>query len=112
MTEPSIPLHEHLESRIKAVEKQIDISNHILEKRLEAMNEFRQALKDQADRSPTRVEVEIKFLAIERELKSLNTFKDTQQGKADVKDVYLARNIAYFGAALGLVTLILRILGL
>ena len=106
-----ISLLDHLESRIKSVEKTIEQSNRVLEKRLDSMNEFREALKEQSNRSPTRAEMETKFELIERDIKVLNTFMNTQQGKADVKDVNGARLIAYISLALGAVTLILRILG-
>ena len=103
-----VPLLDHLESRIRSVEKQIDTSNHILEKRLELMNEFREALKDQANRSPSRAEIDIKLAAIDKDIRTLMQFMDNQHGKASVQEVNVARTIAYIGLVLSLLSLLSR----
>jgi hypothetical protein len=104
-----VTLLDHLESRIKAVEKSNEQSNRVLEKRLDSMNEFREALKDQVNRSPSRAEMDAKFQILDKDIKLLNTFMDTQQGKATMNDVNGAKLVAYIGLALGIATLVLHL---
>lgn len=55
-----------LEAKLSASEDSLIIARESIEKRLEGMNEFREALRDSASRFITRNEIEIKFEAIEK----------------------------------------------
>ena len=94
-----------------------------MEKRLDGMNEFRDALKDQNARSPSREEVERRIdvveanmcasvEAVEKDIKELMKFKNQMEGVASQKDVSSARGIAFAGLAIALFNLISKLVGL
>ena len=60
-----------ISTRLDYVEKSIAKEECILEKRLEAMNEFRQALKDQNGTFITRTEFNAKHLLLEEKIAAL-----------------------------------------
>ena len=116
-------LKEYFEARLAALEKAIETARVGMEKRLDGMNEFRDALKDQSARSPTREEVERRIdvvdanlcssvEALEKDIKELMKFKNQLEGVASQKDVNSARIIAYVGLAIALFNLISRLVSL
>jgi len=118
-----IGLKEYFEARLAALEKAIETARVGMEKRLDGMNEFRDALKDQSARSPTREEVERRIdvvdanlcssvEALEKDIKELMKFKNQLEGVASQKDVNSARIIAYVGLAIALFNLISRLVSL
>jgi hypothetical protein len=109
MTEPAISIKEYVDALFKASETRTEQARLTMEKRLDGMNEFRDALRDQAANSPSRIEMETKFEAIEKELKTLNTFMDTVGGKANQSDVTAARLVGYIGLGVALVSLGIRL---
>ena len=60
-----------LETRVDYIEKGIEKTENALNKRLEAMNEFRAALKDQNNTFITRIEFESKHLIIEEKIETI-----------------------------------------
>lgn len=105
-------LEKRIIGLLAELEKRIEASRITMEKRLEGMNEFRQSNLDQADRSPTRAEVNAKFESYDKELKVLNDFKSSMEGKASVQDVNSARIGSYIAIALAVLGLVLRIFGI
>ena len=103
-----VSLKEYLESRIHAVEKGIDVANHSMQKRLDGMNEFREALKDQSARHITRDEVNIKFAAVEAQLKSLQYFKAALEGKASQAQANIVLGISILGLVVAVISLVTR----
>jgi hypothetical protein len=95
MPTSNVSLKEYIERRIDSVKETL----------IKAEEKFDILLRAMGD------ENENKFTSIDHQLRTLNTFKDTQNGKADMKDVQSARLVAYIGLALGILTLILRLLG-
>ncbi|MCR4331687.1 MAG: hypothetical protein NUV34_03130 [Sulfuricaulis sp.] len=93
MSEQSgVSLREHLESQIKWLDRHvagqltaIDASTvkalAQLDERLRGMNEFRDALKDQASRLMTRKESEAQHESIESRLKSMELTRAAGEGK-------------------------------
>jgi len=90
-----ISLHEHFESQIRWIDRyfqsKIDAINNdvnkaeiALSKRLEGMNEFRDTLKDQAAHLATRLEVSQQITAVDDRLKSLELLRSNVEGKAVV----------------------------
>ena len=102
-------LKEYFDTKITALEKAIEQARISMEKRLDGMNEFRDTLKDQAARMPTRVEMNTEIEKLEKDIKELTKFKDTLEGKASQKDVNSARVIAYVGLAIALFNLFLNL---
>lgn len=88
----NVSLREHIEAQIRWLDrhvamqlKAIDVSTakalEQLDERLRGMNEFRDALKDQASRLITRVESEAAHSAIETRLKSMELTRASGEGK-------------------------------
>lgn len=67
----TVPLREYLESRIDGLDKAVKLAADGLEYRLHAMNEFRDALKDQASRLATREEISAREQIMDARIKSL-----------------------------------------
>jgi hypothetical protein len=101
-----VSLKEYLESRISAVEKSIEVANCAMQKRLEGMNEFRDTLKDQAARFVTRDEMDIKLSSLNEQLKSLNYFKASLEGKASQTQANIILLISIVGLALSVANLL------
>ena len=59
-----VSLKEYFESRIESLEKAVYVASSAMDRRLEGMNEFRDAMKDQAARIVTREELEIQLRSI------------------------------------------------
>ena len=111
MTDDSITLREYFDIRLTALERGIEQARQSMEKRLDGMNEFRNALKDQSSKSPSRIEVETKIDALEKEIKTLNSFMDTVSGKASQSSVTTAQIIGYVSLGVALISLTLRLFG-
>jgi len=123
LSNSEIGLKEYFEARLAALEKAIETARVGMEKRLDGMNEFRDALKDQNARSPSREEVERRIdvveanmcasvEAVEKDIKELMKFKNQMEGVASQKDVSSARGIAFAGLAIALFNLISKLVGL
>lgn len=101
-----VSLREYLESRIAAVEKAIEVANQAMQKRLEGMNEFRDTLRDQAGRFVTRDEMYIKLDVINEQLKILQYFKASLEGKASQTQANIILFISILGLALSVASLL------
>jgi len=123
LSNSEIGLKEYFEARLAALEKAIETARVGMEKRLDGMNEFRDVLKDQNARSPSREEVERRIdvveanmcasvEAVEKDIKELMKFKNQMEGMASQKDVSSARGIAFAGLAIALFNLISKLVGL
>lgn len=55
-----------IEAKLSASENSLTIARESIDRRLEGMNEFREALRDSATKFVTRSEIDIKFDAIEK----------------------------------------------
>ncbi|HEX6827214.1 MAG TPA: hypothetical protein VF077_12925 [Nitrospiraceae bacterium] len=106
-----VPLKEHLEKQIGALDRYvderiasmksaIDVAEEKLGHRLEGMNEFRSALKDQASRLAAKEEVDYKLSAIEGRIKDLELAYARGLGRATITSVLWSTAIAI--AILGL----------
>ena len=119
----SVTLKEHIEALLVGLELRIEQARISMEKRLDAMNEFREALRSQSANSPSRNEMTslaeslrgemfAEIEALKKDMKSINSFRDSMGGKASQKDVTNAQLLGIVGVLFGLVSLILRLLGL
>jgi len=111
---------EHVEKKFEQLEKERDQTQRALEKRLDGMNEIREALKDQAARVPSSKEMEQKMETLRTEFKGdlLLVAKDVrvlldnlnqQKGMATAEDVRTARVAGYGGILIGVISLLLKI---
>jgi hypothetical protein len=110
---------QYFESSIAAVKEATTIAAISMEKRLDGMNEFRAALKDQSGRMATTSDVDLKILrleesvsvrlkAIEERQRALLSFKDQMAGRASAGAVYLSYAIAGLGLTLAIIDFIMK----
>ena len=113
-----VSLREHLEAKINDLDKRVDLINRmnqiavdkavsVIDDRLQIMNEFRSAMKDQQSTFITRPQFDI---ACER-LKALEITGAKIEGKASQKEVTLAQVGAALGVILGAISLFTVLLG-
>ncbi len=102
----SISLEKHFESRIAALEKSIDSTARVLDRRLEGMNEFREALKDQASKFITRSELSIIFERIDADIRLLREYKSIMEGKASQNSVAISYIISAIVLAISILAYI------
>jgi hypothetical protein len=107
-----VSLRDYLEARITALEKANEVASRALEARLAAMNEIRETLRDQSSQMATRRELTQATGVIEKDLRILREFRAELQSKADQSAVAQARLMAYLALAVGIVSLLLRVLGI
>jgi len=78
-----VSIEKYVDTRLKDLEIRIEQARVSMEKRLDSMNEFRDALKDQSSKSPSRIEIDTKFQAFEKVLKMLETKQAIVDSKAE-----------------------------
>ena len=88
-----------LDIRVAEIYRIMDKSDEGFTARLDVMNKFREAMKDQASACLTRIEYDAKHGAICNEIKLLKENDDINRGKASQTSV----NVAYAIALLGMV---------
>jgi len=127
-------IKKYFESKLSDIEKRTELARLGMEKRLDGMNEFREALREQSSKSPTRVEMDSEIESLRRELKdfskyredraslpvdvvslkgdvrALNTFKDTLAGSAKQSDVNRATVISVISLVIGIIGLLTGLL--
>lgn len=106
-----ITLREYFEALLADLKTQIEYSRIGMEKRLDGMNEFRGALKDQTDKMMPREEYYIQHENLIREIKTLNTFKDEMKGAASRADVNRSTAFGVMGIVIGIIGIILGFFG-
>jgi len=87
------------------IEKNTTLAAKSIDRRLEGMNEFRDALKDQTAKFLTKDEFNTLHNRVEEDIKVLRENKAMLEGKASMTSVYIAYGI-------GLIGLIIALLGI
>jgi len=98
-----VSLKEYVDTRFCAADRATAIAVQQMERRLESMNEFRDALKDQASRLATRQEMEVALKAMEAELRGLRDFRVALEAKASQQSVNVSLLLALIGLALSII---------
>jgi len=126
-----VTLRDYVEARLIAMDKATDLAYEKMEIRLRNMNEFREALSDQAGKFVPRIESQVAHDAIKVELKVemekikadlkeelsevcsdvevLRDFKSTMEGKASQHSVNIALVLGLIGAGVGVLSMLLAI---
>jgi DNA repair exonuclease SbcCD ATPase subunit len=102
-----VPLKEHIESRLQAIEKSIAVADDVMQSRLAGMNEFRDTLRDQATKFITRDEVGILLQPIQNTLEELKESKARLAGKAEQSQVNIALIMGSIGLVMAVITFIM-----
>jgi len=95
-----------IEVKIAALDKATLVAKESMERRLEGMNEFRDALKDQNATFVTRTEYERSIC----DIRELRDSKNKLEGKADQKAVNLATLLAAAALAIALIGLVMDLI--
>ena len=98
-----VSLKEHIECRLIAIEKASELERETMNIRLESMNEFRDAMKDQAGTYITRTEYEIYHNQLERTIAEMKDFISDHKGRASQSSVIFIGFISLIGLLLSLV---------
>ena len=101
--------NETFKVKLDSLDKFINNNNSQLDRRLDSMNEFRLAMKDQQATYITRSEHEALMQKYDSEIKILNTAKDVSEGKASASSVIFAYILAGVGIILSSIGLFIKI---
>jgi transcription-repair coupling factor (superfamily II helicase) len=94
---------EKMNGDLRSLENSFNTANIGLEKRLEAMNEFRSQLKDQASGFFTRNEHEQFAKRVDEDLRSLRESRAALEAKADQAQVNVALLLSSIGTVIGII---------
>jgi hypothetical protein len=102
---PSVSLEKHFEDRICALEKSMDIARANLERRLDAMNEIRGAMRDQAAIMITRQEYILAHQVVLEKIESLQLSRAELSGKASITAFYLSIGLSMLGVIVAIIAI-------
>lgn len=100
-----VSLKEYFESRLCSIEQATKSAAAQMEKRLEGMNEFRDALKDQATKFLTKDEFNIQHIRVQDDVRMLRESKANLEGKASQTSVFIAYGIAVVSLIIAIISL-------
>ena len=101
-----VSLKEHIESRFAAIEKAIEIALAALDKRLDGMNEIREAMRDQSGYFISRKEVELQLDKISADITALKEYRAEAKGKASMLSVAISALLGIAGIVIGVIGLL------
>ena len=106
----SVPLKEHIESRLGALEKATSLAANNMERRLESMNEFRQQLREQAATFVSKTEYDSKHQLLIDKISDLRESRAELAGKASQKSVVITLIVAILSILISLISIIQKFL--
>ena len=101
-----VSLRDYVDTRLEAVAVSTTLQAAAIEKRLDAMNEFRESLRDQAGLMATRIELE----ALCEKVDKLENWRSGMEGKASQDDVNKVAMTASRGNLFGVLGILLAFL--
>lgn len=104
-------LREFLIHQLQNIKEQTNDRSVSMEKRLEGMNEIRNAMKDQASRLLDRKEFESYKEAADKDIRMLRESKAELGGKADQSSVTRIFVVSIIGTVISVIMLLVHILG-
>ena len=104
-------LERELEAKLSAVDKSTSLAAALMDKRLDAMNEFRNALRDAQSTFISRNELSARLTPTEHDVRELRESRATLAGVASQKDVNTARDMAGQAKWFGIIGSIVGIMG-
>lgn len=97
--------------KINNVEHAIVIAASSMEKRLDGMNEFRNAMADQNAQFLTKSSFDVLHERVEKDVKDLLNYKWTSEGKASQTSMIITLIISIVGILIGIFSIALRFFG-
>jgi len=102
-----VSLKEHFDQRFTDIQRAVDKAEQTINTRLEGMNEFRAAMKDQQATMATKDDVN----RVRQRLSDLETVADRAAGKADQASVDRVLVMSMIALGISVITFVLRLLG-
>ena len=103
-----VTLKEYIESRLDATEKATELAAKLLDTRLESMNEFRAAMRDQINQFVMRSECGIRKQSVDNDIRILREYKAALEGKASHLYVSITLIIALLSLFVGVIGLLIK----
>lgn len=100
-----ISLKDYFEQRFDMLEKDMNKASIQMDKRLEGMNEFRSALKDQAAKYLTKDEFSIQHQRVTDDIRMLRESKATLEGKASQTSVFIAYGLVIISIIISVIAI-------
>ena len=85
-----ISMRDYVDLRFSVIENGIDVERAAMERRLDGMNEFREALRDTSQKHVTKDEFTIVRNQFDNDIRTLRDFRAEMQGKASQSAVIVA----------------------
>jgi hypothetical protein len=104
-----VSLREYFESKFDALEKASRLAEDKLNARLEIMNEFRSAMKDQAGQFITRTECHGRKAHVDKEIQDFREFKAVVESKASSVYVTVVMVISLLALLLGILDFLIKV---
>lgn len=101
-----------ISEKFESNEKALITAKEALDKRLDSMNEFREALREQAAKMMTRDEYNVNHEAFRNQLNELSKAKERMEGKASQSSLYVATAIAVLSLFIGAIHVLRDVIGL
>jgi len=97
-------LQSEINRRVESIQRETETARLSMEKRLDGMNEFRTALKDQAHDFITRKEYDVSC----KDIADLKKSRDIATGKASQNSVLIAYLLAAIAIAISFISMFVR----
>jgi chromatin segregation and condensation protein Rec8/ScpA/Scc1 (kleisin family) len=94
--------------RYVSIEKATQIAKQSADKKLDAMNEFRDSLKDQNENFVRKAEYQGQMLRMTDDIKSLRESRSFLEGKASITSVYIAYSIALLSLVISIIQIFIK----
>lgn len=101
LTEKIDGLERYVDEKFSAQALAVDMARNTMDKRLDGMNEFREALRDQASKMMTRSEYAVNHEKFRDELTKLTRSMERMEGKASQTSFYITAGIAIISLVFG-----------
>jgi hypothetical protein len=105
-----VTLRDYIEVQFAAMEKANDLAREVNTAQHESLNNFRQAMLDQAKNLLPRSEYEIYHHKVEEDIKALQKYQSTMEGKASQSSVNITLLISIVSLILAFVGIIEKIM--
>ena len=101
-------LRELMLEKFSALKDSMELSRQSMEKRLEGMNEFREALKDQTAKFITRNEHEAMMNNYNKDIRELRESRAMLEGKANQSSLNIVLGVSLVAILISIIDLIIR----
>ena len=101
-----VTLRDYIDKSLEARDKALEVAYNTLDRRLDGMNEFRNALRDQGFSFLSKAEYAVFKEGLEADIRSLRESRAELAGKADQKQVNIALILSVLGFVMGVISML------